>query len=145
MDLAEYARVWDVNYHGTVYPIRAFAPAMTQRARGSVLTIGSINSYGALPLQAYCLGKTAILRLIQILEIELGRFGTRVNGEAPSYVLAPALEARIDSGARDADEFCGAGASDLFLKPKNIADVAAFLCADKAAAVSGTMIHVDSG
>ena len=145
MDLDEYARVWDVNYHGTVYTVRAFAPAMTERARGAIITIGSINSYGALPLPAYCPGKTAILRLTQILAVELGRFGIRVNGVAPGYVLTPALKARIESGDRNADMIRGAGAVDMFLYPENIADVAAFLCSDKAAAVSGTMMPVDAG
>ena len=145
MDLDEYARVWDVNYHGTVYTVRAFAPAMTERALGAIITIGSINSYGALPLPAYCPGKTAILRLTQILAVELGRFGIRVNGVAPGYVLTPALKARIDSGDRNADMIRGAGAVDMFLYPENIADVAAFLCSDKAAAVSGTMMPIDAG
>ena len=145
MDLDEYARVWDVNYHGTVYTVRAFAPAMTERGLGAIVTIGSINSYGALPLPAYCPGKTAILRLTQILAVELGRFGIRVNGVAPGYVLTPALKARIDSGDRNADMIRGAGAVDMFLYPENIADVAAFLCSDKAAAVSGTMMPVDAG
>ena len=145
MDLDEYARVWDVNYHGTVYTVRAFAPAMTDRGLGAIVTIGSINSYGALPLPAYCPSKTAILRLTQILAVELGRFGIRVNGVAPGYVLTPALKARIDSGDRDADMIRGAGAIDMFLYPENIADVAAFLCSDKAAAVSGAMMPVDAG
>ena len=145
MDLDEYARVWDVNYHGTVYTVRAFAPAMTERALGAIITIGSINSYGALPLPAYCPGKTAILRLTQILAVELGRFGIRVNGVAPGYVLTPALKERIESGDRNADMIRGAGAVDMFLYPENIADVAAFLCSDKAAAVSGTMMPVDAG
>lgn len=145
MDLDEYARVWDVNYHGTVYTVRAFAPAMTERALGAIITIGSINSYGAMPLPAYCPGKTAILRLTQILAVELGRFGIRVNGVAPGYVLTPALKARIESGDRNADMIRSAGAVDMFLYPENIADVAAFLCSDKAAAVSGTMMPVDAG
>ena len=145
MDLEEYVRVWDINYHGTVYTVRAFAPKMTERAQGVIVTIGSVNSFGALPLPAYCPGKTAILRLTQILAVELGRFGVRVNGVAPGYVLTPALKARIDAGDRDADMIRGAGAIDMYLYPEHIADVVAFLCSDKAAAVSGTMMPVDAG
>ena len=33
----------------------------------------------------------------------------------------------------------------MFLYSENIADAAAFLCSDKAAAISGTMIPVDAG
>ena len=35
MDLDEHNRVWDVNYHGTLYTIRAFAPAMNERSAGN--------------------------------------------------------------------------------------------------------------
>ena len=145
MNLDEHARVWNVNYHGTVYTVRAFARAMTERKQGSILTIGSINSYGAFPLPAYCPGKTAIMRLTQILAVELGRFGIRVNGVAPTYVLTPALEARIDSGDRDAELIRNAGAVEMYVYPENIADVAAFLCSDKAIAITGTMMPVDAG
>ena len=145
MDLIEHARVWDVNYHGTVYTVRAFAGAMTKRNRGNIVTVGSINSFGALPLPAYCPGKTAIMRLTQILAVELGRFGIRVNGVAPTYVLTPALKRRIDSGDRDANVIRNAGALEMFVYPENIADVVAFLCSDKATAVNGTMMPVDAG
>ena len=145
MDLDEHARVWDVNYHGTVYTARAFAQSMTKRRQGAIVTVGSINSYGAFPLPAYCPGKTAILRFTQILAVELGRFGIRVNGVAPTYVLTPALQARIDAGVRDANIILKAGAIEMFVYPENIADVVAFLCSDKAVAVSGTMMPVDAG
>ena len=145
MDLDEHARVWDVNYHGTVYTARAFAQSMTERRKGAIVTVGSINSYGAFPLPAYCPSKTAILRFTQILAVELGRFGIRVNGVAPTYVLTPALQGRIEAGVRDANIILKAGAVEMFVYPENIADVVSFLCSDKAAAVSGTMMPVDAG
>ena len=145
MDLNEYARVWDVNYHGTVYTARAFAQAMMERRQGAIVTIGSINSYGAFPLPAYCPSKTAILRFTQILAVELGRSRIRVNGVAPTYVLTPALKARIEAGDRDANIIRTAGAVEMFVYPENIADVVAFLCSEKAAAISGTMVPVDAG
>ena len=145
MDLDEHSRVWDVNYHGTVHTVRAFADEMTKRKAGNIVTIGSINSYGALPLPAYCPSKTAIMRLTQILAVELGRFGIRVNGVAPTYVLTPALKARIDSGDRDASLIRNAGAVEMFVYPENVADVIAFLCSEKAIAISGNMMSVDAG
>jgi len=145
MDLDEHARVWDVNYHGTVHTVRAFAGAMSKRGRGSIVTLGSINSYAALPLPAYCPSKTAILRLTQILAVELGRHGLRVNGVAPTYVLTPALQARIDAGDRDPDLIEKAGAVEMFVYPEHIASVVRFLCSEQAAAVSGVMMPVDAG
>jgi len=145
MDLAEHARVWDVNYNGTVYSARAFARAMTARKQGAILTIGSITSLAAFPLPAYCPSKTAILRLTQLLAVEFGRFGIRVNGVAPTYVMSPAIKARIESGHRDPDAIRKAGAIEMFVYPEDIANVAAFLCSDKAAAMTGVMVPVDAG
>ena len=145
MDLAAHDRLWDVNYKGTLYSVRAFARAMTDRRRGAVLTIGSINSLAALPLPAYCPSKTAILRLTQLLAVELGRFGVRVNGVAPTYVLSPAIQARIESGERDPEAIRNAGAIEMFVYPEDIARVAAFLCSDRAAAITGIMLPVDAG
>lgn len=145
MDLAEHQRVWDVNYNGTVYSVRAFAPAMTRRRKGAILTIGSTNSIAPLPLPAYGPSKTAIVRLTEILAVELGRFGIRVNGIAPTYVLTPALKRRIESGDRDPDVIRKAGAIEMFVYPEDVARVAAFICSDAASVITGAMIPVDAG
>ncbi len=145
MDLAEHDRVWSVNYHGTLYTVRAFAPAMTRRGEGAIITLGSINSFAALPLPAYCPSKTALLRLTEILSVELGRHGVRINGVAPTYVLTPALEARIASGDRDPDLIRTSGALEMFVYPEHIASTVRFLCSDQAAAITGVMLPVDAG
>lgn len=145
MDLAEHNRVWDVNYNGTIHSVRAFARAMIDRRLGAILTIGSTNSFAAFPLPAYCPSKTAILRLTELLAVELGRFRIRVNGVAPTYVMSPAIKARIESGDRDPDAIRKAGAVEMFVYPEDIANVAAFLCSDQAAAITGTMLPVDAG
>lgn len=144
-DMEVHDRVWSVNYRGTVLACRLFGRMMREAGSGAIVTIGSINSYAALPLPAYCPSKTAILRLTELLAVELGRHGVRVNGIAPTYVLTPAMQARIDAGERDPAVLRGSGAIDMFVMPHHIADVAAFLCSDAAAAVTGVMMPVDSG
>jgi NAD(P)-dependent dehydrogenase (short-subunit alcohol dehydrogenase family) len=145
MDMALHDRVWQVNYHGTVHTCRAFGKLMSGAGKGAIVTVGSINSFAALPLPAYCPSKTAILRLTEILAVELGRHHVRVNGIAPTYVLTPALEAKIAAGDRDPDIIRNAGAVEMFVTPAHIASVVAFLCSEEAAAVSGVMMPVDAG
>ncbi|HSM39602.1 MAG TPA: SDR family oxidoreductase [Afifellaceae bacterium] len=139
------ARIWAVNYQGTVNTVRAVGRVMERQRSGSIVTLGSINSYAALPLPAYCPSKTAILRLTEMLAVELGRFGIRVNGVAPTYILTPALKAKIESGERDPDIVRGANALNNWIEPRDVADVIAFLCSDEARAVSGVMLPVDAG
>lgn len=81
----------------------------------------------------------------EILAVELGRFGVRVNGVAPTYVLTPALKARIDAGERDPQTILHAGALEMFVEPHQVAAVAAFLCSEQAAAITGVMLPVDAG
>ncbi|MCB1374825.1 MAG: SDR family oxidoreductase [Rhodobacteraceae bacterium] len=144
-DMAIHDRVWAVNYRGTVLSCRAFGRQMRAAGRGAIVTIGSVNSFSALPLPAYGPSKTAILRLTQILSVELGRHGVRVNAVAPTYVITPAMQARIDAGERDPAVIRASGALDMLVMPRHIADVVAFLCSDAAAAITGVTLPVDAG
>jgi NAD(P)-dependent dehydrogenase (short-subunit alcohol dehydrogenase family) len=145
MDLAAHDRIWQVNYNGTLHTCRAVGRVMQGQGGGAIVTLGSINSFAALPLPAYCPSKTAILRLTELLAVELGRFGVRVNGVAPTYVLTPAVKAKIDAGERDPEVIRRSNALGIFVEPADVAEVVAFLCSDAARAVSGVMLPVDAG
>ena len=144
MDADAHDRLWQVNYNGTVHTCRAVGRAMSDQGSGAIVTLGSINSYVPLPLPAYCPSKTAILRLTEMLAVELGRFGVRVNGVAPTYVMTPAIKARIESGERDPQVIRDSNALGMLVEPEDIAAVVHFLCSDAARAVSGQMIPVDA-
>lgn len=144
MDLGVHERIWRVNYDGTLHSCRAVGRVMQEQGSGAIVTLGSINSYAALPLPAYCPSKTAILRLTEMLAVELGRFGVRVNGVAPTYVRTPAVQAKIDLGERDPELIKRSNALGIFVEPSDIANVAAFLCSDEARAVSGVTLPVDA-
>jgi NAD(P)-dependent dehydrogenase (short-subunit alcohol dehydrogenase family) len=145
MDLEEHQRVWDVNYNGTVYTIRAIAPYMEERRRGAIVTVGSVNSFIQLPLPAYNPSKAAIKRLTELLCMELGRNNIRVNGVAPNYTMTPAIKQRIESGQRDPENIKRSGAIHMLIEPYHVANAAAFLCSDEAEAISGVMLPVDAG
>jgi NAD(P)-dependent dehydrogenase (short-subunit alcohol dehydrogenase family) len=145
MDLAEHDRVWQVNYNGVIYTIRAFAAAMQSRNRGAIATLGSMTGLGAFPLPAYSPSKTAIARLTEILAVELGRNNIRVNGVAPTYVMTPAVKSRIDAGHRDPTAILKSGAIEMMVEPVHIANVINFLCSEQAAAITGVVVPVDAG
>lgn len=145
VDLAEHARVWDVNYHGTLYSIRAFAPAMQKRKRGAICTVSSVNSYIQLPLPAYNPGKVAVKRLTELLAMELGRDSVRINSVAPGYTLSENLKKRIEEGTRDPEKILGSGAIRVYIEPKHIAAAAAWLCSDEAEVITGVTLPVDAG
>lgn len=145
MNVEAHDRIWQVNYHGSLHTARAFGRSMLARGRGSIVFIGSTNSVAPFPLPAYSPSKTAILRLMELLTVEFGRRGVRVNGVAPTYTLTPALKARIESGERDLDVIRKSGALDIVVEPRHVADAVNFLCSDQAAAITGVMLPVDAG
>jgi NAD(P)-dependent dehydrogenase (short-subunit alcohol dehydrogenase family) len=145
MDLEEHQRVWDVNYNGTVYSVRAFAPYMEQRQKGAIVTVGSVNSFIQLPLPAYNPSKAAIKRLTELLCMELGRNNVRVNGVAPNYTMTPAIKQRIAQGLRDPENMKRSGAIHMLIEPDHVAAAVAFLCSEDAEAITGVMLPVDAG
>lgn len=145
MDMAAHDRMWKVNYHGTLHACRSFGRRMIPRGRGAMVTIGSINSVLPLPLPAYNPGKAAIARLTQLLAVELGRHGIRVNSVAPTYVMTPPLRAKVEAGQRDLDKIMSVHALASLPVPGDIADAIAFLCSDQARTITGVLLPVDSG
>lgn len=145
MDLDEHRRVWDVNYNGTVYAVRAVAPYMEQRQSGAIVTVGSVNSFIQLPLPAYNPSKAAIKRLTELLCMELGRNFIRVNGVAPNYTMTPAIRQRIAEGVRDPENIKRSGAIPMLIEPYHVANAAAFLCSAEAEAITGVMLPIDAG
>lgn len=145
MDMAAHERMWKVNYHGTIHACQSFARHMIPRRRGSIITLGSIHSRLPMPLPAYNPGKAAIERITQLLAVELGRFDIRVNSVGPTHVMTPPLRAAIDAGERDMTKIMEIHALRYLPAPEDVADAIAFLASDRARAISGVLLPVDSG
>jgi len=145
MDMAAHDRMWQVNYNGTLHCCRAFARQMIPQKRGAIVTLGSINSRLPLPIPAYNMGKAAIERLTQLLAVELGRHGIRVNSVGPTYVMTPPLRAKVEAGQRDMNKIMGVHALDRLPEPADIANAIAFLCSDQARAITGILLPIDAG
>lgn len=145
MDLQAHERMWQVNYNGTIHACRSFGRQMIAHKRGAIVTLGSINSLLPLPLPAYNPGKVAIARLTQLLAVELGRHGIRVNSVGPTYVMTETLQARVDAGLRDLNKIMQVHALDTLPSPEDIALAIAFLCSAEARTITGVLLPVDSG
>jgi len=145
MDMEAHDRMWQVNYNGTIHACRAFGRQMIARKRGAIVTLGSINSRLPLPLPAYNPGKVAIARLTQLLAVELGRHGIRVNSVGPTYVMTETLQSRVDAGLRDLKKIMSVHALDTLPSPEDIALAIGFLCSAEARTITGILLPVDSG
>lgn len=145
MDLDAHERVWRVNYLGTVHACRSFGRRMVARGSGAIVTVGSINSLLPLPLPAYNMGKAAVSRLTQLLAVELGPHGIRVNSVAPTFVMTPPLRQRMDAGLRSEAKMMATHALRQLPAPEDIAEAVYFLCSPAARTITGITLPVDSG
>ncbi|HET6584676.1 MAG TPA: SDR family oxidoreductase [Nannocystaceae bacterium] len=86
---AEYHRVTDVVYHGTVHGTMSALRRMMPRDRGRIVFVGSALAYRGIPLQsAYCGAKHAVMGLFESLRAELLH---RESGVTLSVVQLPAV------------------------------------------------------
>lgn len=91
-----FRTMMEVNYFGTLWAVRAVAPQMARRGRGTVVTIvstaGLIGMYG---YTAYGPAKFAVRGLTESLRNELCPHGIRVAGVFPPDVDTPQLADEI--------------------------------------------------
>ena len=85
--LQEYERVLKVNLVGEFLGIKAVAPGMIERGKGSIVNISSVDGMkGANGLAAYASSKWGVRGLTKVAAMELGHHGVRVNSVHPGGV-----------------------------------------------------------
>jgi len=86
----EFDRVVDLNLKGLFRALRAFAPGMAERGKGSIVAFSSVRAQVVEPGQGvYAATKAGALQMIRALAAELGPKGVRVNVVAPGVVETP--------------------------------------------------------
>jgi NAD(P)-dependent dehydrogenase (short-subunit alcohol dehydrogenase family) len=97
-------REMEVNYFGLLNVAAAFAPAMRDRGRGTIVHLLTFLSHVNLPLMAsYCASKAAAHSVTQALRAELASAGVRVCGVYPTVVDTP-MSRDVDGPKMSADE-----------------------------------------
>ena len=138
-----WRKVFAVNTDGAFYCVRAAAPGMIRRRRGSILLISSVcGVYGSSCEAAYAASKGALNSLCLSLFKELGPSGIRVNAIAPGFIDTDmaACYGPGDKAAIAADTPLG-----RLGKPEDVAELAAFLASDRAGFITGQIIGCDGG
>lgn len=103
LDPAEHEREMQINYFGTLWAIRAVAPAMIGRRRGAIMAISSFAGLvGVFGYTAYCPSKFAVRGLCETLRAELKPHGVHVGCVFPPDTDTPMLAAEIPRKPREA-------------------------------------------
>jgi len=139
----QYDRIMDVDLRGVLHGMKHGIRAMLETGGGSVVnwsSVGGLNSGNGTAI--YSAAKAGVIAVTKSAAVEYGRRGIRVNALCPGFILTEIMGA---AGAARLPEMHEKAALGRAGQPHEVAEVAAFLCSDKASYVSGAIIPVDGG
>ena len=138
-----WREVMATNLDGVFLCTQAAADAL-KATRGSIVNIASISGLRASTLRvAYGTSKAAVIQLTKQHAAELGEFGIRVNCVAPGPVKTKLSMAVHTQAIIDA--YHDAIPLNRYGTERELAEVIAFLCGDRASYVTGQVVAVDGG
>jgi NAD(P)-dependent dehydrogenase (short-subunit alcohol dehydrogenase family) len=130
--------------------IKYALPVLKRRGHGAIVNTASVAGMNiTFPLRArgglaHCVSKAGVIRLTEVLAIELSPFNIRVNAVSPGCIDTPVLAPLLSDPASKA-LFEAMSVMDRMGEPEEIARAALFLASDEASFVTGVNLNVDGG
>jgi len=158
LDDQEWQRALDLNLFPAVRLDRALLPAMLKQGAGVIIHITSIQSRLPLPdaTMAYAAAKAALANYSKGLSKEVSPKGIRVVRVSPGWVETDGAVGLVqDLATAQGTDY--AGARRMLMdslggipigrpaKPREVADLVAFLASSRAASITGTEYVIDGG
>jgi len=153
-DFDNWRRCFETNVLGTLTLLRAVHPAMKKAGGGSIVLIGSQSMFlPSMPQAGYAASKGALLTSMYYLAEELGADNIRVNMVVPSWMWGPPVEAFLSGRAKNegrtldevVQEITGKFALQRMTEDGEVAEAAIFFCSDRAKAITGQHLLVNTG
>jgi len=149
---------FDVNVKSAHRTIRAFLPAMLERAEATERTVSIINlasgaaSKGLPNRYVYSATKAAMVAMTKAVAIDFAGRQVRCNAINPGTVDSPSLRERVATlgqavGGYDIayKQFVDRQPMGRLATPEEIAALAVYLASDEAAFVTGAVMSIDGG
>jgi NAD(P)-dependent dehydrogenase (short-subunit alcohol dehydrogenase family) len=143
---------FDVNIKGVWNCTKAILPNMVRNTYGKIVNMSSVTG----PMvadegeTAYATTKAALWGFTKALAREVAKYGITVNAICPGYILTPMAEQIAkDSDPQNPKAVIEGIASGVPLgrlgNILEIGELAAFLCSDESAYITGTQVVIDGG
>ncbi len=130
-------------------------PSMKKNGWGRIVHINSVHGLVASPFKsAYIAAKHGVSGLTKTTALEGGPFGITVNSICPAYVRTPLVDNQIADQAKVHNLSPEQVVETIMLKnaaikrliePTEIGELVLYLCSEKAACFTGSMVTMDCG
>ena len=142
-----FDKVVSVNLRGTWLVYKHAVPLM--RGGGAIVNVASLAGIVGFPLLgAYAAAKAGVVRMTEVMAVELRDLGVRANAICPGFIDTPMVGRAFD----DFEAATGLPLADFITAkqgrlgtPEEVASLVPFLASDAAAFVNGTAITLDGG
>ncbi len=142
MSVDDFDDVIRVNLRGTWLMCREAAKIMREQKRGRIINIASRAWLGNAGQSNYSASKAGVVGLTRALALELGRYNIFVNAIAPGLIDTPLTQA-LPADVKQ--KLIAAQPTKTIGQPGDVANLVAFLSADKTQFITGQILYVDGG
>ncbi len=148
---ADFDRVCQVNVKGVFHCLRAAIPLMRERGSGVILNMASIAAHVGLPDRfLYSLTKAAVWNMTLTVAKDYIREKIRCNSISPARVHTPFVDGYLKRTypGREAEMYDRLAQSQpigRMATPREVAQLALYLCSDEAAFITGCDYPIDGG
>ena len=147
----DFDRLYRVNVKGVYHCTRAVIGGMKERARGVILNLASIAATSGLADRfAYSMTKGAVLAMTYATAKDYAAYGVRCVSISPARIHTPFVDGFLKKhyAGREEEMFAKLSATQpigRMGKPREVADLALYLCSDEAGFATGTDYPLDGG
>ena len=153
--IEKYQQIIALNMNSVFYASKAVFKNMKDQKFGRIINVSSVHGIRASEFKsAYVTAKHGVVGLTKVLALEGASFNVTCNAICPGYVKTPLVEGQIKDQAKahnmTEDEvvekvMLQKQAVKSFVPIEKLGEIAVFLAAENATAVSGSTFTLDGG